>query len=147
MAAPGDLYEADFTSGNIYRFDSSGTRTIVTSGLNWPEGLAFDSTGQLFASETGTGTIYRVSSTGTKSVFASGLNGPASLVFGGAGRLYDADFFGAGWLHHKILRRIAQVHRAARQGNFLGMLREIFSVVRHQHALLPGLAHDAGPGI
>jgi sugar lactone lactonase YvrE len=93
-AAAGDLFEADFSSGNIYRFAPNGSRALYTTGLSGPEGLAFDRNGNLFVSETGTGRIYKFATDGTQSIFASGLNGPASLVFDAAGNLFDADFFG-----------------------------------------------------
>jgi sugar lactone lactonase YvrE len=93
-AAAGDLFEADFTSGNIYRFAPNGSRAVYTTGLSGPEGLAFDKNGNLFVSETGTGRINKFATDGTQSIFASGLNGPASLVFDAAGNLFDADFFG-----------------------------------------------------
>ncbi|HVF71323.1 MAG TPA: NHL repeat-containing protein [Chthoniobacterales bacterium] len=94
FAAAGDLFEADFSSGIIYRFTPGGTRTVYASGFNGPEGLAFDTSGNLFLSETGTGIIYKFGTDGTQTIFASGLNGPASLVFDSAGNLFDADFFG-----------------------------------------------------
>jgi sugar lactone lactonase YvrE len=93
-AAAGDLFEADFSSGNIYRFAPTGSRAVYTTGLSGPEGLAFDKNGNLFVSETGTGRINKFATDGTQSIFASGLNGPASLVFDAAGNLFDADFFG-----------------------------------------------------
>jgi sugar lactone lactonase YvrE len=93
-AAAADLFEADFSSGIIYRFAPDGSRTVYTSGLNGPEGLAFDAAGNCFVSETGTGTIYKFATDGTQTIFASGLDGPASLVFDTAGNLFDADFFG-----------------------------------------------------
>jgi sugar lactone lactonase YvrE len=93
-AAAASLFEADFTSGNIYRFAADGSRTVYTSGLSDPEGLAFDAAGNCFVSETGTGTINKFATDGTQTVFASGLDGPASLVFDSAGNLFDADFFG-----------------------------------------------------
>src|SRR4249919_1208529 len=93
-AAPGDLYEADLSGGIIYRFTPAGARTVFASGLNGPEGMAFDRAGNLLVTETGTGTIYRYTSEGTRTTFAFGLDGPASLVFGGGGNLYDAEFFG-----------------------------------------------------
>lgn len=89
-----DLFEADFSSGIIYRFTPAGARTVYTSGLDGPEGLAFDAAGNCFVSETGTGTIYKFLTDGTQTIFASGLNGPASLVFDAAGNLFEADFFG-----------------------------------------------------
>jgi sugar lactone lactonase YvrE len=93
-AATGDLYQADFNSGNIYKFTPNGTRSSFASGLDGPEGLAFDTAGNLFVSATGTGIIYKYAPGGTRTTFASGLDGPASLVFDGSGNLFDADFFG-----------------------------------------------------
>ena len=93
-AAGGDLYEADFSSGVIYRFAPSGARSIFVSGLGGPEGLAFDSNGNLFISETGSGIIHKFATDGSQTTFASGLNGPASLVFDATGNLFDAEFFG-----------------------------------------------------
>jgi sugar lactone lactonase YvrE len=88
------LFEADFTSGIIYRFSPDGSRTVYTSGLNGPEGLAFDAAGNCFVSEALGGIIHKFATDGTDTVFATGLNGPASLVFDGAGNLFSADFFG-----------------------------------------------------
>ena len=73
---------------------SRGNARVFASGLNGPEGMAFDHAGNLLVTETGSGTIYLYAADGTRTTFASGLNGPASLVFGGAGNLYDAEFFG-----------------------------------------------------
>ena len=88
------LFEADFTSGIIYRFAPDGSRSVYTSGLNGPEGLAFDNAGNCFVSEALGNIIHKFGTDGTDTVFASGLNGPASLVFDGAGNLFSADFFG-----------------------------------------------------
>jgi sugar lactone lactonase YvrE len=94
-AAVGDFFEADFSSGIIYRFTPAGSKTVFASGLNGPEGLAQDAAGNLFVSETGTGVIYKYTPDGASRMpFATGLNGPASLVFDLAGNLFDADFFG-----------------------------------------------------
>jgi sugar lactone lactonase YvrE len=94
-AAVGDFFEADFSSGIIYRFAPNGTKTVFASGLNGPEGLAEDAAGNVFVSETGTGIIYKYTPDGaSRTPFATGLNGPASLVFDLAGNLFDADFFG-----------------------------------------------------
>jgi hypothetical protein len=94
FASAGDLYEADFIGGIVYKFAPDGSRTVFDSGLSGPEGLAHDAAGNLFVSETGTGIIYKYPPNGTKTPFASGLNGPASLVFDSSGNLFDADFFG-----------------------------------------------------
>jgi sugar lactone lactonase YvrE len=93
-AAAANLLEADFNSGIIYRFTPGGGRTVYTSGLNGPEGLAFDTAGNCFVSEALGGIIHKFATDGTDIIFASGLDGPASLVFDGAGNLFSADFFG-----------------------------------------------------
>jgi hypothetical protein len=40
-ATPGDLYESDSGSGNIYEFTPGGTRSTFASGLDFPAFLAF----------------------------------------------------------------------------------------------------------
>src|SRR5713101_2695245 len=74
-AIPGDLYESDLGSGNIYEFTPVGTRSTFASGLNGPTGLAFDSSGNLFAADN-SGNIYEFTPGGTRSTFASGLIAP-----------------------------------------------------------------------
>src|SRR6266446_5109061 len=90
-ASPGDLFESDFGSGNIYEFTPGGTRSTFASGLNGPLGLAFDSAGNLFEADDGSGNIYEFTPGGTRSTFASGLN-PHGLAFNSAGNLFEADF-------------------------------------------------------
>jgi len=80
-ASPGDLFESDFGSGNIFEFTAGGTRSTFASGLNGPLGLAFDSAGNLFEADFGSGNIYEFTPGGTRSTFASGLNAPTFLAF------------------------------------------------------------------
>ena len=48
----GNLYEADFGSGNIYKFTPDGTqRTTFASGFVYPAGLVFDSAGNLLLAD------------------------------------------------------------------------------------------------
>jgi sugar lactone lactonase YvrE len=68
--------------------------TVVTSGLNAPIGLAFDSTGNLYVANDGNSTIGKVapgSSTATPFV-TSGLSQPHYLAFDASGNLYVANF-------------------------------------------------------
>ncbi len=88
-AAPGDLFESDQGSGNIFEFTPGGTRSTFASGLT-PRGLAFNSAGNLFEGD-GSGNIYEFSPGGTRSTFASGLT-PEGLAFNSAGNLFEADF-------------------------------------------------------
>jgi hypothetical protein len=96
-AAPGDLYVSDAGngnagSGNIYKFTPEGIQSTFASGLNGPEGLAFDNAGNLFEADAGSGNIYKFTVPGGgRSTFASGLRGPAGLAFDNAGNLFEAD--------------------------------------------------------
>ena len=56
IAAPGDLYEADFSSNTILKFTPDGTKSTYAAGLNGPYGLAFDGSGNLFEADTGSKT-------------------------------------------------------------------------------------------
>ena len=80
-ASPGDLFESDFGSGNIFEFTPGGTRSTFASGLNGPLGLAFDSAGNLFEADYSSGNIFEFTPGGTRSTFASGLNAPTFLAF------------------------------------------------------------------
>ena len=95
----GDLFVADapgpppFPPGYIYKITPGGMNNLFASGLNVPDGLAFDSTGNLFESDGGSGNIYEFTNgvATEKGTFASGLNGPAGLAFDSAGDLFEAD--------------------------------------------------------
>jgi sugar lactone lactonase YvrE len=89
--APGDLFEADFASGTIYKFAPDGTRSTFATGLVNPYGLAFDSAGNLFAGDFLGGTIYKFAPDGTPSTFATGLLAPIGLAFDSAGNIFEAD--------------------------------------------------------
>src|SRR5438477_11205 len=91
LAAPGDLYEADFGSGTIFKFTPAGTQSTFAAGLNRPTWLAFDGQGNLFEADFNSGTIFKFTPAGTKSTFASGLNHPTGLAFDSSGHLFDAD--------------------------------------------------------
>ena len=72
----GNLFEADYNSGTIFKFTPDGTKSPFASGLSNPTGLAFDSSGNLFEADQGSGTIFKFTPAGTKSTFASGLSAP-----------------------------------------------------------------------
>lgn len=95
LAASGDLYEADFGSGTIYKFAPNGTASVFASGLVSPSALAFDASANLFVADFGTGSIYKFASDGSRITFASGLDGPFGLAFDAAGNLFEADRSGA----------------------------------------------------
>jgi hypothetical protein len=84
----GNLYEADQSSGSIYKIIAPLIRTPFATGLNGPTTLAFDKAGNLFEVDQFSNTIFKFAADGTKSTFASGLNAPVSLVFDKAGNLF-----------------------------------------------------------
>jgi sugar lactone lactonase YvrE len=90
IAAVGDLYEADFGSGSVFRFTPAGVKTTFATGLGNPAGLAFDAQGNLFVGNNA-GTIIKITPAGAKTVFASGLNMPFGVAFDPNGNLFEAD--------------------------------------------------------
>jgi sugar lactone lactonase YvrE len=91
FAHAGDnVYMSNTGAGTITQINSAGSASIFASGLNSPEGLAFDGAGNLYVADSGDGTILKIDSAGNVSTFASGLNGPAALAFGQSGNLYVA---------------------------------------------------------
>lgn len=86
-----DIYESDWASGSINRFDSGGSKSTFATGLSNIAGLAFDTGGNLFVADTGAGTVYKFTPAGTKSTFATGLGNPYGMAFDTAGNLYVSD--------------------------------------------------------
>jgi streptogramin lyase len=70
-------------------------RSVFTTDLNNPFGLAFDANGILFVADANTGNINKFTPSGDKTVFAigvnSGINTPRGLAFDASGNLYVAD--------------------------------------------------------
>jgi sugar lactone lactonase YvrE len=81
-----------------YGQDDSGLGPITTfvSGLNTPQGLAFDSSGNLYVANYESGTVTEVNTAGATAIFASGFTHPEGLAFDKAGNLYVANGDNAG---------------------------------------------------
>jgi len=77
--------------GHIYKFTSNGASSTFASGLDGPEGLAFDSAGNLFMAAEGN--IYKFTPGGARTTFASGvsLSYLYGLAFDSAGNLFVAN--------------------------------------------------------
>lgn len=93
FSSPGDLYESDSGSGNIFKFTPNGSKTVFASGLDQPGGLTFDRSGNLFVADHD-GNIYKFLPDGTRSTFAAGLDNPAAVAFDRLGNLFVADLCG-----------------------------------------------------
>src|SRR6516164_768093 len=89
--AAGDLYEADFGSGDVFRFAPTGAKTTFSNGLGNPAGLAFDAEGNLFVADNSGNSIIKITPAGAKTTFAAGLSAPFGLAFDASGNLYEAD--------------------------------------------------------
>src|ERR1700677_326562 len=74
-----DLFVSDFNDGNIYRIRPNGEASIFASGMDYPQGIAFNRAGELFvansALDNGTaGYITIINQDGTPDTFYSGLD-------------------------------------------------------------------------
>jgi len=100
LLAAGAYSRADFmyvsypTMNEVVKLDlgTGGVLGAFTSGLNGPEGMAFDKAGNLFVANFNDGTIMKFTPGGVSSVFAqTGSWGIYGLAFDAAGNLYAAD--------------------------------------------------------
>lgn len=93
QAVTGDLLEADFASGAIFRYTPGGVKTTFSSGaIGGPVGVAFDGKGNLYATDRASDTIVKITPAGVKTTFATGFPTGAGLAFDGAGNLFAAEF-------------------------------------------------------
>jgi sugar lactone lactonase YvrE len=81
--------------GIIYKFTPDGARSVFVSGLDYPQGLAFNSAGDLFEGDSLAGGIFEFTPGGVQSTFASGalsgvVGAPAGLAFNSGGNLFVA---------------------------------------------------------
>ena len=92
------LYWADSGTSKIQRsnLDGSGVEDLVTTGLNFPAGLALDVSGdKLYWADSGTDKIQRsnLDGSGVEDLVTTGLDAPTSLALDvSGGKLYWTDF-------------------------------------------------------
>jgi secreted PhoX family phosphatase len=83
-----NFFVGDYTDGSILEF-SGGVKTTFATGMDYPTGLAFDSSGDLFEGDQFSGNIYEwVGGGSTRTTFATGLNQPGAMAFNTAGDLF-----------------------------------------------------------
>ena len=83
LATPGDLYASDLATNSIVVYAIDGTKRTFATGLNSPQGLAFDFTGNLYVADAGSGNIYKFARGGGRTTFASGVINPIGLAIDG----------------------------------------------------------------
>lgn len=83
-----NLFVGDYASNSILEF-SKGTESTFATGLDYPTGLAFDSTGDLFEADQFSGHIYEWAAGGTtRTIFASGLGQCGPMAINAEGDLF-----------------------------------------------------------
>ena len=86
----GALYIAEWRTARVGRYDSRGNRTIVTTSVGRPSGLALDENGTLFIASYDQGVVYTLVPGREPRVLASGFSVPAGLLWS-EGILYVAN--------------------------------------------------------
>ncbi len=83
-----NLFVGDYSDGELLEY-SGGVQSTFATGLNYPTGLAFDSSGDLFEGDQFSGNIYEWKGGGTtRTTFATGLNNPGPMAVNAAGDLF-----------------------------------------------------------
>jgi hypothetical protein len=80
-AAEGDLFVTDLETNSIVVYSPDGTQRVFATGLDSPQGLAFDPVGNLYVADGGSGNIYKYTADASRTTFATGLNGPVGLAY------------------------------------------------------------------
>lgn len=91
------IYVNDYFGNNVDRYDlATGAYlgTFANSGLNGPDGMAFDGHGNLFVANWSGNFITELTPNGASSMFATGLSTPSGLAFDRTGNLYVANLYG-----------------------------------------------------
>lgn len=77
----GFLYIAEWGSARVAKYDRSGTRTIVSTDVGRPSGLAIDQAGNLFIASYDRGIVYILEPGSSPKPYATGFKTPAGLLW------------------------------------------------------------------
>ena len=91
----GNVYIADTGNNAIKEWNvtTQQVTTLVSSGLNHPEGVAVDGAGNVYIADTGNNAIkeWNAATQQVTTLVSSGLNHPYGVAVDGAGNVYIAD--------------------------------------------------------
>ena len=92
----GNVYEANATTGTVYRYTPGGVQSVFTSAVDRPNAVVVDTNDNVFVIDQGTATIYKITSGGNQSVFVSdpGLGHLEGGAFDSQGNLFVVDNIG-----------------------------------------------------
>ena len=95
MDGSGNVYIADSGNNAIKEWSASTQQvtTLVSSGLNHPEGVAVDGSGNVYIADSGNNAIkeWSASTQQVATLVSSGLNHPNGVAVDGSGNVYIAD--------------------------------------------------------
>ncbi len=95
----GNVYIADTYGGQVLKETYSGgsyAQSTVTTGLNYPYGVAVDGSGNVYIADTHSGQVLKETYSGgsyTQSTVATGLNRPEGVAVDGSGNVYIANTY------------------------------------------------------
>ncbi|MGC8560105.1 MAG: NHL repeat-containing protein [Phycisphaerae bacterium] len=85
------FYVSNYSSNQVTEVSATGTTSTFATGLDEPNGLAFNSAGDLFVANGGNSTLSEITPGGSVSTFASGLGTPQGVAISG-GYIYVAGY-------------------------------------------------------
>lgn len=83
LAQPGDLYVTNLATNTIDLYSPEGVKSTFATGLNGPQGLAFDQAHNLYVADGGSGTIFKYDTAGNQTILYTGLSAPVGLTVHG----------------------------------------------------------------
>lgn len=97
--------DAAYGTSRIGWFGDDGAIAIVASGLDFPQGVAFDSTHNLYFADYTHATIRKISPSGAVTTFAN-VTHPVGLAFDSTGNLYSSHHGAGTSPYHNTIRKI-----------------------------------------
>ena len=76
----GAIYGSDFNGDSVIKINPDGTISTFVSGIQNPNGLAFDNNQNLYVVGWGQGIIWKVDPSGAKETLITGLANPSGLI-------------------------------------------------------------------